>query len=148
MLTITRSFEWDMGHRVPNHKSLCKNPHGHRYVMNVCVSGLINKRKNDSEQDMIVDFGKLKVLVNSHLVDTLDHSFMYFEGDTIMGPLSKQHPSLKLIPVPFVPTAECIVQYAADKIEKILRQDMPKLTLESVELFETPKSKATWSKDA
>ncbi len=38
---ISRRIEWDMGHRIPDHQSLCKHPHGHRYVAEVTVEGLV-----------------------------------------------------------------------------------------------------------
>jgi 6-pyruvoyltetrahydropterin/6-carboxytetrahydropterin synthase len=39
MTEVTKIVEWDMGHRVPNHKSKCRNPHGHRYRLEVTIGG-------------------------------------------------------------------------------------------------------------
>ena len=36
---IRRWIETDTGHRVPNHKSKCRNIHGHRYRWEVELEG-------------------------------------------------------------------------------------------------------------
>ena len=38
-MEITTRMEFDSGHRIPNHKSVCKNLHGHRYAIEVTVKG-------------------------------------------------------------------------------------------------------------
>ena len=40
-MEITTRMEFDAGHRIPNHKSVCKNLHGHRYAIEVTVKGEI-----------------------------------------------------------------------------------------------------------
>ena len=55
--SITKCIEWDMGHRVPNHESKCRNPHGHRYKCEIEVAGDIIVELNSPEQGMITDFG-------------------------------------------------------------------------------------------
>ena len=39
MLTITRKLEFDAGHRIPDHKSQCRNLHGHRYTLEITLTG-------------------------------------------------------------------------------------------------------------
>ena len=49
-MIITKLLEIDMGHRIPQHKSKCFNPHGHRYKFEVGVEGeLINSKGESSE---------------------------------------------------------------------------------------------------
>ncbi|MFZ8988336.1 MAG: 6-carboxytetrahydropterin synthase, partial [Methylophilaceae bacterium] len=38
-MIITSRMEFDAGHRIPNHKSSCRNLHGHRYAIEVSLSG-------------------------------------------------------------------------------------------------------------
>ncbi len=144
MIDITREFEWDMGHRVTNHSSLCKNPHGHRYRMQVTVTGLVNDSEGASSQGMILDFGVLKKLVNKHIVDEYDHSFVYWGDDVVMKSFAADNPGLRMHELSFVPTAEMLVQFFADQILHLLKKEAPSLQLRSVVLFETPKSSATW----
>ena len=42
-MEITTRMEFDSGHRIPNHKSVCKNLHGHRYAIEVTVKGEIGR---------------------------------------------------------------------------------------------------------
>ena len=44
-MDITTRLEFDAGHRIPNHKSNCKNLHGHRYAIEVTVTGPIHDDK-------------------------------------------------------------------------------------------------------
>ena len=39
MITITRKLEFDAGHRIPDHKSQCRNLHGHRYTIEITLVG-------------------------------------------------------------------------------------------------------------
>ena len=39
MLTITKRLEFDAGHRIPQHKSQCRNLHGHRYALEITLEG-------------------------------------------------------------------------------------------------------------
>lgn len=145
MIEVTREFEWDMGHRVTNHASLCKNPHGHRYRMRVTVGGALDASEGTSTQGMVIDFGTLKTLVNEVLIDKFDHSFAYWDNDAVMKKFASENPELRMHALPFVPTAEMLAEYYAAEIAQVLKNKMPELQLRSIELFETPKSSATWS---
>jgi 6-pyruvoyltetrahydropterin/6-carboxytetrahydropterin synthase len=145
MITISRLFEWDMGHRVPNHESLCKNPHGHRYSLEVHVAGPISQVAGDPTEGMVIDFGKLKSVINERVIDPLDHSFMYHDQDSIMHTFAETNDSFKLVASAYVPTAEAIVSDLAAQITAVLSDEMPGVTVAQLVLYETPKSKAIWS---
>lgn len=144
MIRITRSFEWDMGHRVTNHNSLCRNPHGHRYKMLVEISGDLDIKSGSSSQGMVLDFGDFKRLVEQDIIDKYDHSFMYWEQDEVLSDFAGINQDLNLISVPFVPTVECIVQDIAKRLQMSLRQQLRGVCLDSVILYETPKCSAKW----
>ena len=38
-MRITRRLEFDAGHRIPDHASQCRHLHGHRYALEVTLSG-------------------------------------------------------------------------------------------------------------
>ena len=71
MITATKKFRFEMAHMLSNHPSLCKNVHGHSYVLEVTAIA------NNNDCDMVVDFSDLKQLVNSVIVDKMDHAFAY-----------------------------------------------------------------------
>ncbi|NRA47057.1 MAG: 6-carboxytetrahydropterin synthase [Oligoflexales bacterium] len=62
-MDVTKIIEWDMGHRVPNHKNKCRHPHGHRYRLEVSMRGAISLEKGSSSEGMVVDFGDIKELM-------------------------------------------------------------------------------------
>ena len=45
-MEITTRMEFDSGHRIPNHKSTCRNLHGHRYALEVTITGNIINEEN------------------------------------------------------------------------------------------------------
>lgn len=145
-MTIAKSFEWDMGHRVTNHDSLCKNPHGHRYKMTVYITGPVSQSEGSSQQGMVMDFGKVKEIVNQQVMATLDHSFMYWERDKVMSAFATTNPELRMNSVPFVPTAECIAEHLAHQIEGLLQSNLPEAHLTKLVIFETPTSQAIWER--
>ena len=59
-MQITRRLEFDAGHRIPNHTSQCKHLHGHRYALEVTLSGDLVQQKGVSEQGMVMDFTDVK----------------------------------------------------------------------------------------
>ena len=54
-MKIVKIIQWDMGHRVINHRSICKGLHGHRYKAEICVEGDIVSESGVSEEGMVVD---------------------------------------------------------------------------------------------
>lgn len=138
MIEITKSIEWDMGHRIPNHKSKCRNPHGHRYKLEVTLAGPVSTERGASHEGMVYDFGDIK----QHLMDKvhaqLDHCFLASEEDLVFAPLAKNESlGLKIILVPFVPTAENILLWCY----QLLMQDYPAtVPIVRLRLFETPSS--------
>jgi 6-pyruvoyltetrahydropterin/6-carboxytetrahydropterin synthase len=60
MLTITRKLEFDAGHRIPDHKSQCRNLHGHRYTLEITLTGAVIDVEGNSDNGMIMDFSDIK----------------------------------------------------------------------------------------
>lgn len=143
-MNISRMFEWDMGHRVTNHKSLCRNAHGHRYKMIVTITGDLMQTENSPAQGMVIDFGELKASINTFVVERLDHSFMYWKKDSVISSFAAQNPDLKFNMVDYVPTVECIVSDLAKRIQDIFEQQFTGISLAEVILYETPNCYATW----
>ena len=81
---ISREVQIDVGHRVPDHGSKCRNPHGHRYrVIAVCEGPVMNQRGNE-ENGMVVDFGNLKKYMMDIIDAVFDHGFVVYSGDKAM----------------------------------------------------------------
>ena len=59
-MKISKIIQWDMGHRIANHRSICKGLHGHRYKAEICVSGELISKNDISEEGMVMDFSDIK----------------------------------------------------------------------------------------
>ena len=140
-MQITTRLEFDAGHRIPNHKSQCRNLHGHRYAIEITLSGDIIHASNTSEDGMVMDFTDVKKIARESVVDVWDHAFLVFKEDQVILDFLNSLPSHKTVIFPSVPTAENMAAEAF-KILKSQYKDSygNHLTLERVRLYETPNS--------
>lgn len=74
-MQITRRLEFDAGHRIPSHTSQCRHLHGHRYAIEITLSGEIITTDGLSEQGMVMDYTEVKRIAKEQLVDAWDHAF-------------------------------------------------------------------------
>jgi 6-pyruvoyltetrahydropterin/6-carboxytetrahydropterin synthase len=143
---ISKEIEFDAGHRVPNHKSKCRNPHGHRYKVQAVLIGSIVEEPGASDEGMLVDFSDLKTILTEKVHDVLDHGFIVYEGDRAMRILFEQGESWKVIIFPYIPTAENIARWIWDQIVgEINGRFRGNLELQSIRVWETPTSAAVYA---
>lgn len=132
-----------MGHRVPNHKSKCKNPHGHRYTIEVGVDDKVISQEGASNQGMVIDFGDLKEIMMNKIDAVYDHSFTVFNDDLYVPVFEKmREDGLKINFVPFIPTAENLATHWFFILEPELA--LASIKIHYVTVFETPTSSATY----
>jgi 6-pyruvoyltetrahydropterin/6-carboxytetrahydropterin synthase len=112
MLTITRKLEFDAGHRIPDHKSQCRNLHGHRYTLEITLTGDIITAEGNSDNGMIMDFSDVKTLAKEHLVDVWDHAFIVYEQDTAVREFLASLPDHKTVVIDRIPTVENLAHVA------------------------------------
>ena len=105
-MLITRRLEFDAGHRIPDHKSQCRHLHGHRYAIEITLSGEVIDKAGDAANGMVMDFSQVKDLATQHVVDLWDHSFLVFAGDLAVVDLLNSMPGHKTVLLDRVPTAE------------------------------------------
>ena len=133
MFTITKVFNFPMGHRLSNlTKSKCVFVHGHNFKLEITVkSSILNKN------DMVMDFSNLKKLVNS-IIDTWDHGMFLNKNDDRL--MSSECATIHYIDGD--PTAEKLCLFLYNNIEGILPKNV---SIHSVIIWETDDSKATYS---
>jgi len=163
VISVTKEVQWDMGHRIPNHKSKCRNLHGHRYKLEARITAPELGRQGSSE-GMVIDFGDLKDLL-MEIHDLLDHKMLLQTGDKSLsevkveplldeewegfeGPqIWKQHQQdggvVDHLRCSFVPTAENLVVWCAEYLR--LRMSGSDYSLCELRLYETPTSVAVWA---
>jgi len=115
--TISKDFSFAGAHKLPDYDGDCNFLHGHEWKFTVSVRKRINPITG-----MIIDFKKLKAIVNANIVDLLDHSY-----------LNDFFPN---------PTAENIVVWMWERLmfDGLLKG------LESIRLWESPTSFITLTK--
>ena len=138
-MLITRRLEFDAGHRIPNHTSQCKHLHGHRYAIEISLSGEILATEGQSEQGMVMDFSDVKRIAKERLVDLWDHAFLVYRGDKPVCDFLASMAGHKTVVLDVVPTAENLAQLAFALLDPAY-QDIygNHLRLEKVRLYETP----------
>ena len=138
-MKIAKEFRWEMGHRLLNHKGLCRNIHGHSYRMVVEIEGKVNK------EGMIIDFFDLGIIIKP-IIETYDHSFLCWEGDKTMKDFLLKH-EMKCVVVKFHSTVENICGHFTDVILKELKKlKINTFDTLTVKVYETPNAFAEVSK--
>lgn len=140
-MQITTRLEFDAGHRIPCHKSQCRNLHGHRYAIEITLSGDIIQQENTSENGMVMDFSDVKAIARRAVVDVWDHAFLVYKNDAAVLDFLNSLPDHKTVVMSAVPTAENMAAEAF-RILQAEYQDTygNHLKLERVRLYETPNS--------
>ncbi|SNR86491.1 6-pyruvoyltetrahydropterin/6-carboxytetrahydropterin synthase [Methylobacillus rhizosphaerae] len=140
-MQITTRLEFDAGHRIPHHKSQCRNLHGHRYAMEITLSGNIIELDGASDNGMVMDFSDVKAIAKRCVVDVWDHAFLVYKDDTVVLEFLRSLPDHKTVIFNQVPTAENMAAEAF-RILKAEYHDTygTQLQLERVRLYETPNS--------
>lgn len=141
-MLITKIIEIDMGHRVPNHKSKCRNLHGHRYRIDVGVDDKVITTKGASDEGMVIDFSDLKQIIMEQIDERFDHGFcMYRKDDFATTFLDEFVPTgQKIIFVDFIPTAENLAKHWFNILKSAL--EARDIKLKHVRVWETPTSMA------
>lgn len=138
-MLITRRLEFDAGHRIPDHKSKCRHLHGHRYAIEITLSGNIIECPGDTANGMVMDFSLVKELAMQHLVDEWDHAFLAYRHDQQIVDFLSALPDHKTVVLDRVPTAENLAQLAFERLDAVYRDTYGNLLrLQRIRLYETP----------
>ncbi|ANN77607.1 6-carboxytetrahydropterin synthase QueD [Bordetella flabilis] len=139
MISVTRRLEFDAGHRIPDHRSQCRNMHGHRYVLEVTLAGDVVNVPGASDNGMVMDFSDIKAIAREHVVDKWDHAFLVFAGDTAVRAFLESLPDHKTVVLDRIPTVENLARIAFDTLFPHYHgQYGGDLRLVRVRLYETP----------
>lgn len=145
LLRLTKEFTFEMAHALPAYEGKCHNIHGHSYKLFVTVEGMPLRQQGASTDGMVLDFGRLKQLVNEAVVEPFDHALLLprlngqKEQTQTMLPQESDLGgyAAKLLYIDFQPTTENLLLYFAD----LLADKMPQgARLHSLKLYETATS--------
>jgi 6-pyruvoyltetrahydropterin/6-carboxytetrahydropterin synthase len=139
MLQVTKIFWFEMAHAIRGYEGLCRHIHGHSYKLYVTVSGMQKGDEYLPSPGFVIDFKKLKEIVNVAVVRNLDHKLVLSRAYLAeMPPVSTQE---NIFIWDAEPTAENLIIYA----RKAIRDNLPDgINLVSLKLYETRDSYAEW----
>ena len=147
-MRITRRLEFDAGHRIPDHASQCRHLHGHRYVIEITLSGDVIDRAGNPANGMVMDFGEIKQIAKRHVVDAWDHAFLAYRHDRAIVDFLASLPDHKTVLLDAVPTAENLALIAFRLLDAHYQDTFGNhLRLEQIRLFETPNCWADATRD-
>lgn len=138
-MKIAKEYRWEMGHRLPFHKGLCKNIHGHSYRMVVEITGELDKN------GMIIDFFDLNKIVKP-IIEKYDHAFLCWKGDKKVLNFLTQN-KMKKVVVDYHSTVENICSDFVDILtHRLLDIKNNKFEELTVKIYESPNAYAEKSR--
>jgi 6-pyruvoyltetrahydropterin/6-carboxytetrahydropterin synthase len=118
MITVTKKFEFEAAHKLPEYAGACRNLHGHTFKLEVTVEkGSYTK---NAPAGMIIDFTELKKIITNKVLSKLDHAYLN-----------------DIFPMP---TSEIMVEWIAKELFAA------GLVVERIRLYETSNSYAEWTR--
>ena len=140
-IRITKQFTFEMAHALKDYDGPCKNIHGHSYEFFVTLIGTPLNDQNSPKNGMLIDFGDLKKIVKSEIVDVFDHALVLSrDSDKNLIHTMKEHfANIQL--VDYQPTSENMLIDFAERLQRVLPNH---LQLHSMLLRETATSYAEW----
>ena len=142
-IRITKEFRLEMAHILWNYDGLCRNMHGHSYILYVTIIGEPSIMK-DSNSGMVMDFAALKKIVNQEIIDNFDHSVVVNSQMPKSQIDSIKEVTQRCVIVDFQPTCENLLIYFSQKIKNQLPNNVK---LFSLKMYETAGSFAEWFAD-
>lgn len=144
IIRITKRFIFEMAHALHGYDGLCRNIHGHSYVLWVTISGEPIHDETSSKKGMLLDFSVFSKMIKEHIISELDHSFLLYKETKFEKDILQNEIFGKLRYVDYQPTCENLLLDMAEKIQKLLPDNVK---LHSLKLQETESSYAEWYRE-
>ena len=141
IIRVTKEFRFEMAHALYGHDGPCRHIHGHSYTLSVTVRGLPVQDNDNPKNGMVIDFGDLKRIVKSEIIDRFDHALVLNQVLQNQIPHFQGELFDKVIYLPCQPSSENLLNFFAG----LLIPRMPAgVSLYCLKLRETETSYAEW----
>lgn len=140
-IRITKEFKFEMAHALSGHDGPCRHIHGHSYELYVTIKGKPLQDSHSPKDGMVMDFGDLKKIVKSTIVDRFDHALVLNSKHRERFCKTEEELFEKIIWVDFQPSSENLLVYFAQTLQPLLPEGVK---LHSLKLRETVTSYAEW----
>jgi len=140
-IRLTKEFKFEMAHALKGYDGPCRSIHGHSYELTITVKGVPVSHTASVKLGMVMDFGELKKIVRSCVIDEFDHALVLnrTSADDFL-PMTAEAFSNTIL-VDYQPTSENLLIDFAGRIKPLLPKG---ITLHSMRLRETVTSFAEW----
>jgi 6-pyruvoyltetrahydropterin/6-carboxytetrahydropterin synthase len=113
--------------------------HGHRYAIEVTLTGEVADHPGKADDGMVLDFGDIKRLTNQYVVEQWDHAFLVAREDEGLVAFLASLPNHKTVIMEHVPTVENLANAAFAILQPVFSKAFGgRLELSAVRLYETP----------
>jgi 6-pyruvoyltetrahydropterin/6-carboxytetrahydropterin synthase len=140
-IRITKEFRFETAHALKGYDGPCRNVHGHSYELAVTVTGSPVSREASPKCGMVMDFGELKCMIKTNIIDPFDHALILPSSLKEDGVIPGREPFTNVVFVDYQPTSENILLDFAARIGGLLP---PGIKLHHLVLRETSSSYAEW----
>lgn len=140
-IRITKCFTFDMAHALKGYDGLCRNIHGHTYMLRVTLAGKIKHEDSNPKNGFVLDFGVLKEIIKREVIDVYDHSLVLRDNLSESEVAVLKGISERIHFVNFQPTCENLLLEIKNNIVNCIPDEV---ALYSLRLDETPTSYAEW----
>lgn len=140
-IRITKEFRFEAAHALKGYDGPCRHIHGHSYELSVTLIGTPIEDTTNPKLGMIMDFGDLKRLIKTKIVDPLDHALLLSRDWKSEHTIPEADPFHNIIYLHYQPTSENMLIDFASRIRAFLP---PSTKLHSMRLRETTTSYAEW----
>lgn len=140
-IRISRKFSFEAAHALLGYDGPCKYIHGHSYKLEVSLLGPVHKDAGHPKDGMVRDFGELKKLVQTQVIEPWDHALLLHKNSAheLIGEL--QLNGEKLVLLPYQPSCENMLLDIRDRLQERLPSG---IRLFRLLLSETENSYAEW----
>lgn len=139
MYSLKTSAAFDSAHFLKDYSGKCSNIHGHRWKIEVEISGESLQRQGE-KRGMLIDFSDIKKAVKA-LADEFDHCLIIEKNSLKENTLSAlKEEQFKIIELQFRPTAENIAYYFFNCLKT-------RFPVSCVTVYETPNNSASYKEE-
>ncbi len=141
IIRLTKEFRFEMAHALAGYQGPCRHIHGHSYELMVTISGEPEKDPTSPVRGMVMDFKKLKAIVEEQIIEQMDHALV-LDKETAPDQLDQLGEFVgRLVLVDYPPTSENMLIDFSKRLSNALPQN---IRLLSLKLKETKASWAEW----
>lgn len=124
-IRLYKEVSFDASHRLLHYTGKCHNLHGHRWKVEIRITGMVNEQTN-----ILVDYNEIKKVVNRY-----DHQIILNEADPMVPRIEEFHP---VVTTPGDPTSELLAVLIRDAIEAEYAGSGQDIRVESIRVWESP----------